>query len=351
MNPEINDNEDIFDIAIDMQYFKNYSSSSDNIHTYAKHFLYKTMYKKLLSFSKEELETIFYDREKKEFHPNPKAKEHAIKFTNDIFQVIEGLRNSLFYGALIEKGVFKDRYHPVVKILLKNKKTPHSLHFLETLHTIQHAQRINEPRGSMKNIMDFNSTIFNFSKALDTEEKQEVFMTLINTIIKQNHKDFSQFVLNHVTNFNEEHLLIINSKIKEHNIDINCYGLFEKKFPDPSDSSFFISSSYHDSLDKAYDFGFRANNYVYQGLDLPRAIFTHGLNGNTVGDTWQIAFLQKMLTNSSLEVVDNFIVNMGEHPTKLRKYGSHFENIGKKVLNDKLNAKYAELPVVKQPKI
>ena len=51
MNPEINDNEDIFDVAIGMQYFKNMRSSADNIHTYANNFLYRSVYKKLLSFS------------------------------------------------------------------------------------------------------------------------------------------------------------------------------------------------------------------------------------------------------------------------------------------------------------
>lgn len=350
MNPEINDNDDIFDIAIDMQYFKNYRSSSDNIHTYAKHFLYKSMYKKLLSFSKEELETTFYDTDKKAFHSNPKAKEHAIKFSNNLFQVVQELRNSLFYGAFIEKGAFKEKYHPVVKILLKNKKTVHSLAFLETLYNIQTAQRLNEPRDSMREITQFTSTIFNFVKKLDTEEKNEVFMNFINTIVKQP-KDFVSFILNHLSQFNEEHLLIVNSKIKEHGIDINVYGLFEKHFPKESDSSFFISSSYHDSLDKAFDFGFRTDKYIYKELDLPRAIFTYGLNGNAVGDTWQLAFLKKILADSSFEVVDKFIVNMGEHPDKLKKYESSFENIGKEALNKKLHEKYTELPVLKQPKI
>lgn len=350
MNPEIKDNEDIFDIAIDMQYFKNYRSSSDNIHTYAKHFLYKSIYKKLLSFSKQELETVFWDNEKKEFHPNPKAKEHAIKFSHNIFQVVEGLRNSLFYGAFIEKGAFKEKYHPVVKILLKNKKTVHSLDFLETLYNIQTAQRLNEPRDSMREITQFNQIIFNFAKNLDTEEKNEVFMNFVNTII-QKPKDFVSFVLSNLNYFNEEHLLIINSKIKEHDIDINAYGLFETYFPKETDSSFFISSPQHLSLDKAYDFGFRANNYLYKQLDLPCAIFTYGLSGNVIGDTWQISFLKKVLKESSFEVVDKFIVNMGENSAKLKKHGSHFENIGKEALNKKLHEKYTESPIVKQPKI
>lgn len=351
MNPEINDSEDIFDVAIAMQYFKNMRSSSDNIHTYANHFLYKTVYKKLLSFSKEELETVFWDKDKKEFNSNPKAKNHEIKFTKNIWEASSALRNSLFFSAFIEKGVFQEYYHPVVKTILSNKKTNHSLDFLDTLFHIQTANRMNEPRGSMKNFLDFDSSIFQFTKKLDTEEKNEIFMIFIDNLIEKDHQDFVSFILDHLIYFNEEHILIINSHLKKHNIDINAYQLFENKLPKNSDSSFFISSTFHDFFDKAYDFGFRALNYEYKNLNLPCAIYSHGLNGNNIGDTWQIKFLKKLLNDSSFQEVDNFVAHIGTDSIKLKKYGSHFENLAKEALNKKLHENLPELVKVKRSKI
>lgn len=350
MNPEINDNEDIFDVAIGMQYFKNMRSSADNIHTYANHFLYRSVYKKLLSFSKKELETTFWNTDTKEFHDNPKAKQHDIKFSKNIFEATRSLDNPLFFAAFIEKGVFKEYYHPVVKSILKIKKSNHSLDFLQTLYHIQTSHRMNDPKGSMKNFLDFDNFIFHFVKALDTEEKNEVFMIFIDSLIKKNPEDFVTFILDNISYFNDEHLLLINSNIKKHNIDINQYNLFEQKFPKEKDS-FFINSGQHNSLDSAYNFGFRATNYQYKNLNLVSAIYSHGLNGNTIGDTWQTSFIKKVLIDSDLGEIDNFITHVGTEPAKLKKYGHHFENIGKEALNHKLHNNLPNLAKVKQPKI
>lgn len=353
MNFEINNNEDIFDIAISMKYFKNSISSGDTIHTYANHFLYKSVYIKLLSFSKEELETVFWDHVKKEFHPNPKSKYHEIKFVKNIFELNISLKNPLFFAAFIEKNAFKESYHPVVKFLLKNKNTPHSLDFLNTLYHIQTAQRLNEPTDSMKNISDFDRTIFNFSKDLDTEEKNEVFMNYINQVSKKNPRDFVNFILNNLKNFNDEHLLIINSKIKEYNININQYKLFEEHFPkkDKPNDRFFISATSHEMLDKAFDFGFRANNYEYNNLNLISSIYSYGLNGNNIGDTWQINFIKKILQVSTLEEANTFTIHIGSDLVKLKQYGYHFANIAKEALNKKLHENLPELSKSKQPKI
>jgi hypothetical protein len=351
MNKEINEKDDIFDIAIAIQYFNNMRSSSDDIHTFANHFLYKTVYKKLLSFSKEELETIFWDKETKEFHENPKAKHHEIRFSRNIFEAIYKVDNALFFAAFIEKEVFKDYYHPVVKTLIENKKSQHSLDFLQMLYNIQMSKKINEEKNIEKNFLEFDHFIFNFVKELDTEEKNEVFKIFIDNLIKKNFKDFVAFILNNIKSFKEEHLLILKSNIKIHNIDINEYELFEKKFPQITDNSFFISSSSHDFIDKAYDFGFRAVKYEYKNLNLPCAIYSHGLNGNNIGDTWQINFLKKLLKETSFQEVDKFIYHIGTDSVKLKKYGMHFENIAKEALNKKLQENLTELPKVKKSKI
>lgn len=348
MNSEINKNDDIFDIAIAMKYFGNRISSADNIHTYATHFLYKSVYQKLLSFSKDELETSFVDSNNKIV--NPKIP-HDVRFHENIFHLNNSIRNPLFFGAFIEKNAFKKLYNPVVKFILSNKKTAHSLDFLETLFSIQTSRKMNDNEDSVKNLIEFDSTIFNFCKKLDTEEKNEIFLIFINKIIKNKPEDFVSFVLGHINSFNDEHLLILQSKIKEFNIDINAYKLFEEKFPKDGDSSFFISSLSHDSLDNAYNFGFRANSYQYKKLSLVCAIYSHGLNGNNIGDTWQTAFIKKNLINSDLATIDSFLEHIGHDSVKLKKYGSHFENIGKEALNESLQVKLPEVPKVKRSKI
>lgn len=352
MNTEINNNdEDIFDIAIAMQYFKNSISSADNIHSYANHFLYRAVYKKLLSFSKEELETVFWNPENKEFHSNPKSKNNGIRFAKNIFEATTELRNPLFFSAFIEKGVFKEYYHPVIKNLLENKKTPHSLDFFEMLYHIQTSKRLNEKEEEGKEIKDIQDIVYGFTKELNTEEKIEVHMNFINLLIESGHKNFVQFVLSNIARFSDEHILIIKGKIKEHSIDINGYKVFEKYFPKTNDSSFFITSTLHEFMDKAYDFGFRVKDYQFKKLNLPCAMYSYGLNGNNIGDTWQIKFLKKILNESSFEEIDKFIINMGEDSIKLKKYGFHFENIAKEALNKKLKENLPELIKVKRNKI
>jgi hypothetical protein len=360
MNKEINDTEDIFDIAIAIEYLKNINSSkSESIHTLKNNFLYKTIYKKLLSFSKEELETVFWDIEKKEFHPNPKSQHSYIKFFKNIFEVNYRLSNPLFFAAFVEKGVFKEYYHSVVKTILNNKKSVHSLDFLETLNNIQKNSIINEPRGSINNFSYFNQNnflyfsnfIFNFVKNLDTEEKNEVFQIFIDNLIKKDPKDFVCFILDYITVFNEEHNLIINTNLKKHNIDINAYNLFETRFPKNTDSSFFISSTNYDFFDKAYDFGFRVLNYRYKNLTLPCAIYSYGLNEDNLDNTWKINFLKKIINDSSFEEIDSFISHICKDTIKFKKYGSYFETLAKESLNKKLHKNFPNLPKVKHSKI
>lgn len=353
MNPEISKEEDIFDIAISMQYFKHYNYSSDNIHTYANHFLFKSVYQKLLSFSKEELETVFWNPEKKEFHPNTKSKNNELQFVKNIFEINQTLKNSLFFAAFIEKKAFTELYHPFVQLLLKNKKTDHSLDFLDSLYSIQRSKDLsaNSDLKEKTNLIEFSFNIFYFIKDLDTEEKNEVFLIYLNNLIQKTPEDFIIFTLNHLKSFNDEHSIIIKSKIKEYNLDINKYKVFEKMFPQEHEPSFFISSGSHEILDKAYDFGFRAKNYNYQNLDLPCSIFKYGLNGNTICDNWQTSFIKKLLQDSDLKSVDQFIETMGLDLLKLKKYGHHFENIGKMALNKKLEENLPELPHTKKSKI
>lgn len=347
MITKIQDDEDIFDIAISMQYFKNYRSSNDNIHTYSQHFLYRSVYKKLMSFSKDELETVFWDSTTKKFHSNPKSEDFSIKFSENIFEVNQSLKNSLFFSAFIEKKSFVKYYNSPVKLLLKDKKTPHSLDFLETLYNIQNCNdnQIN------KNLFNFDYEIFSYVKNLDTEEKNEIYIKYINYLIEKNPKDYVKFILKNITSFNEQHILITQSKSKEYKININDYALYEEIFPKENSGNFFISSIGFELINKAFDYGFRANKYQFKGLNFINTLYSYDLGYNTVGDNFAIPFMKKVLSCSSLEEVEAFTVHMSTDLLKLKKYGTNFESLYKELLNKKLYEKLPELNKTKQPKI
>lgn len=351
----LNKKQDIVDIAFGMEYFKNYRSSSDDIHFYANHSLYNQTYQNLLSLSKEELETTFYDEETKYYHPNKKVHSQELRWKRNIYDCILQLKNSLFFTALIQKNAFSDKYHPCVSYLLKQKKTPSSLKFCSVLFSIQAYERdlsfnFNEA------MCDVAKNYYYHFKELKTEEDNEVFMIFLKSLFKKKEK-LSSFLYQHLSSFSDEHKTIIFSFLKSKNINISDFQEYEM-LPDYTldkinDKKFWISGPSMKIMNEMLDFGFTFHSYSYNGKSATSCILEHALdyNSNAELNNTAVAILQKLLLQSDDKQISQFFDELSQSPTKQKKYFDKFEFILKERLHKKLNENLIELPKTKQPKI
>ena len=341
-----NKKDDIFDVAIAINFFKNHMSSGNDMNHFSNHFLYKATYKKLLTFSKEELETKFYNDETKTFHENDKSKNHEIKWSRNILQIILQLKNPLFFMALIEKKAFEKEYNPFVKKLLRNLKSNHSLDFYEMLYFIQTTNPDNDLKN---NPLTYKWAINKFCIKIDTEEKQECFLFLLNELAKKP-TDLINYIIENINNFTDEHNIITKSILKKHNIDLNQHCEFNI-LPNNSKEKFFINGTYFETLNNLFDYGFSFNNYSFNNENLITCVLKYELDYNQAANNFAIPFLKKMLKICPESDLIQFFIDLGNEPTKLKKHGHVFELVAKERLNQKLETNLNDLPKIKQPKI
>lgn len=351
----LNTKEDIVDIAFGMQYFKNYSSSSDDIYFYANHSLYNQTYQKLLSFSKEELETTFYDEKTNYHHPNKKVFSQELRWQRNIYDCILTLKNSLFFTALIQKNAFSEKYHPCVSYLLKQKKTPSSLKFCSMLFSIQsHSNRFNN--NINEGMIDISNNYFHLFKDLSSEEDNEMFMIFLKSLSKNKEK-LSEFICSHLRSFSDEHKTVIFSFLKSKNLNIADFKEYsvlpDDKLDNINGKKFWISGPSMTTMNEMLDFGFTFSHYSYNGKSAISCILEYALdyNSNSELNNTAVAILQKLLLKTDDKQASSFFDELSQSPTKHKKYFDKFEFIIKEKLNQKLHENLIELPKTKQPKI
>lgn len=351
----LNKKQDIVDIAFGMEYFKHYRTSSDDIYFYSNHSLYNQTYQNLLSLSKEELETTFYDEETKYYHPNKKVHSQELRWKRNIYDCILELKNSLFFTALIQKNAFADKYHPCVSYLLKQKKTQSSLKFCSVLFSIQAYAR--DLSSNVNEAMcDVAKKYYHHFKELKTEEDNELFMIFLKSLSKKKEK-LSSFLYQHLNSFGDEHKTIIFSFLKSKNINISDFEEYEMlpnyTLDKINDKKFWISGPSMKIMNQMLDFGFTFHTYSYNGKSAISCILEHALeyNSNSELNNTAVSILKKLLIQTDDKKVAEFFDELASFPTKHDKYFDEFQMITKERLNQKLHDNLIELPKSKQPKI